>query len=102
MKHSSTQFARRCAQMVLLLASFVTASADVIYSNLQDLAIPTTFDGIYLDVETGANDTTGTVDWDLNLIFGGVGVFNSIDFQPVRETDAGNGTSLQPRNRTAP
>lgn len=88
--------------MVLLLASFVTASADVIYSNLQDLAIPTTFDGIYLDVETGANDTTGTVDWDLNLIFGGVGVFNSIDFQPVRETDAGNGTSLQPRNRTAP
>jgi len=78
--------------MILLLASSLTASADVIYSNLQDLVIPTTFDGIYLDVESGANDTTGTIDWDLNLIFGGVGVFNSTDFQPVRETDAGNGT----------
>lgn len=92
MKHAFTHSARRCAPMILLLASSLTASADVIYSNLQDLAIPTTFDGIYLDVETGANDTTGTIDWDLNLIFGGVGVFNSIDFQPVRETDAGNGT----------
>ena len=92
MKHSSTHYARRCAPMILLLASSLTASADVIYSNLQDLVIPTTFDGIYLDVESGAYDTTGTIDWDLNLIFGGVGVFNSTDFQPVRETDAGDGT----------
>jgi autotransporter-associated beta strand protein len=92
MKHSSTHYARRCAPMILLLASSLTASADVIYSNLQDLEIPTTFDGIYLDVETGVNDTTGTIDWGLNLIFGGVAVFNDTDFQPVRETDAGNGT----------
>lgn len=78
--------------MVLLLASVLPVSADVIYSNLQDLTIPTTFNGIYLDVESGATDTSGTIAWDLNLIYGGIGVFNSTDFQPVRETDAGNGT----------
>jgi autotransporter-associated beta strand protein len=78
--------------MALLLASALPAGADVIYSNLQDLSIPTNFDGIYLDVESGSNDTSGTIAWDLNLFYGGIGVVNSTSFQPVREVDAGNGT----------
>ena len=39
------------------LALVMPASADVIYSNLQDIAIPATFDGLYLNVETGAWNT---------------------------------------------
>ena len=39
------------------LALVMPATADVIYSNLQDIAIPATFDGLYLNVETGAWNT---------------------------------------------
>ena len=92
MIHSSTHSVRLSAAMLLMLASALPVAADVIYSDLQDLSIPTNFDGIYLDVETGANDTTGSIAWDVNLFYGGIGVVNSIDFQPVREVDAGNGT----------
>jgi hypothetical protein len=42
------------------LALVMPASADVIYSNLQDIEIPANFDGLYLNVETGAwNVNTG-------------------------------------------
>jgi autotransporter-associated beta strand protein len=78
--------------MALLLASALPAAADVIYSDLQDLSIPTDLDGIYLDVESGANDTSGTIAWDVNLFYGGIGAVNTTTFQPVREVDAGNGT----------
>jgi autotransporter-associated beta strand protein len=63
------------------------ASADVIYSNLQDIAIPATFDGLYLNVETGAwntNMASPEAGWDINPFYGGRSVANSPDFQPVR------------------
>ena len=78
--------------MALLLASALPAAAEVIYSNLQDLAIPSTFDGIYLDVETGTNDTTGAINWDLNFVYGGTDLYNSPNLQPVRQTDSDIGT----------
>jgi hypothetical protein len=39
------------------LGLVMPASADVIYSNLQNIAIPANFDGLYLNVETGAWNT---------------------------------------------
>ena len=92
MTHSSTHSARFRVAAALLLSSALPVAADVLYSNLQDLSIPTNFDGVYIDIESGTNDTSGTIAWDLNLFFGGIGVVNSTGFQPVRETDAGNGT----------
>ena len=92
MAHSSTHSARFRVAAALLLSSALPVAADVLYSNLQDLSIPTNFDGVYIDIESGTNDTSGTIAWDLNLFFGGIGVVNSTGFQPVRETDAGNGT----------
>jgi len=62
-------------------------AADVIYSNLQDISIPADFDGVFLNVETGAwnNDTTAPVSgWDFNPFFGGTVLWNAPDFQPVR------------------
>jgi len=54
---------------------------------LQDISIPADFDGVFLNVETGAwnNDTTAPVSgWDFNPFFGGTVLWNAPDFQPVR------------------
>ena len=58
--------------------------AATIYSNLQDIAIPTNFAGVYLDIDTGATSTSSFTGWDINPIFGGTGIGNSAAFQPVR------------------
>jgi len=63
------------------------ASADVIYSNLQNIAIPTNFSGVYLNVETGSwntNINSPQAGWDVNPFFGGSVLWNSPTFQPVR------------------
>ena len=64
------------------------AAADIIYSNLQDIAIPATYDGVYLDVETGEWNTVDlgapVAGWDINPYFGGSVLWNSPSFQPVR------------------
>jgi autotransporter-associated beta strand protein len=75
------------------LALVMPATADVIYSNLQDIAIPATFDGLYLNVETGAWNTSmaaPVAGWDINPFYGGRAFANSPDFQPVR---SGTGSS---------
>ena len=79
------------AQLFLAAALLTSAPAATIYSNLQDIGVPTGFNGIYLDLDTGTTttDTTPMTGWDINAFFGGVGVANSIAFQPVR-TAAGN------------
>jgi autotransporter-associated beta strand protein len=78
---------------LLSLALVMQASADVIYSNLQNIGIPATFDGLYLNVETGAwntNMAAPVAGWDINPYYGGSVLANSPDFQPVR---SGTGSS---------
>jgi MYXO-CTERM domain-containing protein len=79
--------------VVAWLAGLAMSSAAIIYSGLRDLAIPTNFDGIYLDIETGVSSGAEFVGWDINPFFGGVGVANSPDFQPAR-TGTGNGDPI--------
>lgn len=62
---------------LLALALTLPVAADTLYSNLQDIPIPTNFDGVMIDVD-------GMGGWDLNPFFGGVGVANSPAFQPAR------------------
>jgi len=62
---------------LLALALPLPVAADIIYSNLQNIPIPTTFTGVMIDVD-------GTGGWDINPFFGGVGVANSPAFQPAR------------------
>ena len=59
-------------------------ASTLVYSGVQDIAIPTTFAGIYLDLDTGATGTSAFAGWDINPFFGGVGIANSAAFQPVR------------------
>lgn len=72
------------------------ARAEVIYSGLQAIAIPTTFEGVYLNLDTGITSTSepgnfanGTAGWDINPFFGGAGVATSPTFLPAR-TGTGN------------
>ncbi len=67
-----------------LLAVCTPAPAAIIYSGLQNIAIPTDFDGVYLDIDTGAFSTSTITGWDINPFFGGSAIGNSADFQPAR------------------
>jgi hypothetical protein len=60
------------------------ARATLISSGEVDLAIPTDFEGIYIDIDTGANAFTPFTGWDFNPFFGGVEIANSASLQPVR------------------
>jgi autotransporter-associated beta strand protein len=66
------------------LAAPPTAQAAVVYSGIQNIAIPADFDGVFLNVVTQQHDTTEFSGWDLNPFFGGLGIANSPDFQPAR------------------
>ena len=85
---------RRNVTILTTLALAMPAAADVIYSNFQNISIPANYDGLYLNVETGAWNTpsnlgAGVSGWDINPFFGGSVIANSPDFQPVR---AGTGS----------
>lgn len=72
-------------------------AAEVIYSNLQDISIPANYDGVFLNIETGAwnNDTLNPVTgWDLNPFFGGSVLWNAPSFQPVRSGTGSTDTVL--------
>jgi hypothetical protein len=60
--------------VILSFAIPHSAHSAIIYSGLQNIAIPTTFDGIYLDVDTGATSTSTIGGWDVNFFFGGIGI----------------------------
>ncbi len=69
---------------LFLLILALPAQSAVIYSGLQDIAIPTGYTGIYINLDTGATSTSTITGWDINPFFGGAGVANSAAFQPAR------------------
>lgn len=54
------------------------ATADVIYFGLQNVSIPTAFNGVYLDIGTGATASMEFTGWEINPFFGGAGLGNSV------------------------
>jgi hypothetical protein len=73
--------------LALALLSFgilPAANAAIIYSGLQNIAIPTTFDGVYINIDNAATSTSTITGWDINPFFGGAGIANSAAFQPAR------------------
>ena len=76
-------------KVCLLFAFFVEwsatlANASVIYRGLQNIAIPTDFTGVYVNIDTGMTAFAEFTGWDINPFFGGFGTANSPAFQPVR------------------
>lgn len=70
---------------VLALAP-VAAQAQILidYSGIRNVAIPSDFDGLYIDLDTATTSTSEMAGWDINLFFGGYAIANSAKFQPVR------------------
>lgn len=73
-----------------LLCSFAfsaTASAGVVYVDLESLSIPSSFEGIYINILTGQTSLSFPVDFNdapwLNLYSGGLGVSNSELLRPL-------------------
>ncbi|GAA5477862.1 hypothetical protein [Haloferula helveola] len=102
---SSIIHSARLLPMILALAT--KAWAAVVYSGIQDIPIPTTFDGVYLDIitetATEPSPSSGTADpagdtftisysepaeWDVNFFFGGLGIAHSPTFNPYRDDAA--------------
>jgi hypothetical protein len=77
--------------MKLILACLLLAAAlaqgATIYSGLQNIPIPLNFDGMYLNIFTGATSTTLPGDWNsapwINPFFGGVDIGNDALLRPV-------------------
>ena len=64
---------------LVTLTLILPAAADVIYSGYQNISIPTNFTGASVTVDGGT----------INPFFGGVGVANDANFQPVRTGTGG-------------
>jgi hypothetical protein len=66
-----------------LLFTLPTQAAFV-YSGLQNIGIPTDFNGVYIDIDNAATFGSDFAGADINPFFGGSGFYNNADFQPVR------------------
>lgn len=80
-----------------LLSLTHTSRAAVIYSGIQDIPIPTTFEGVYVDLDNaGSGNSVATVPgWDINPFFGGIGIAGSANFQPSRLTASNDSQILK-------
>lgn len=58
--------------------------ADIVFSGDKNIAIPSNFDGVHINIVNGLAGSSNLADWDLNPFFGGLFVANSPRFQPVR------------------
>ena len=70
--------------LILAFALRHSADAVVIYSGLQNIAIPTDYNGIYINIDNAATSGSTILGWDINPFFGGAGLANSAAFQPAR------------------
>ncbi len=62
------------------------ARGAVIYSGPLNISIPESFDGVYIDIDTGASGSSTTVPgWDVNPFFGGSVIAVNGSFQPVAD-----------------
>lgn len=75
--------------ILLFLAGFAPASAEVIYSGLRNIPIPDTVTGVTLDIDAGTLVAEAAAGWDINVFLGGFGIAGSAAFQPAR-TGTGN------------
>ena len=80
----------------LFLPAFVLLAAPlpaaIVYSGVQNIAIPTNFEGVYIDLDNRTVSQSPFIGWDINLFFGGVGIAGSTAFQPARAGTANNDT----------
>jgi len=58
--------------------------AEIVFSGHKNIAIPSNFDGVHINILNGLTGSSDLADWDINPFFGGLFIANSPRFQPVR------------------
>jgi len=71
----------------LLLLRPDAALSEIVFSGARNIAIPTNFDGVYINIGNGQFGSSPVSGWDLNPFFGGLFIANSPNFQPARIGD---------------
>jgi autotransporter-associated beta strand protein len=71
----------------LLLLRPDAALSEIVFSGDRNIAIPTNFDGVYINISNGQSGSSPVSGWDLNPFFGGLFIANSPNFQPARIGD---------------
>ncbi len=70
-----------------LLGAIPTAHGAIVYSGLQNIAIPYSFSGVYVNIQTLGTSFNQPADFDtspwLNLDFGGVDISNGVSISPI-------------------
>lgn len=73
--------------LLALLSAIPAARSAVTYSGLEDIPIPLNFDGVYLNILSGATDTVQPGTWTsapwINPFFGGVDIASNALLRPV-------------------
>ena len=87
-----------------LIAAAPMGQGAVIFWTNQEIPIPSTIEGVYLNVGTGethSSDTTGFSNTQVNFFFGGFGIASNDDFLPARVA-AGDLDPIRPLNQGDP
>lgn len=73
---------------ILLAAASLTmvAQGSIIYSGPKNILIPTTFVGVYVDIDGGGTVAEEGPGWDANFVFNGEGLGSNASFHPVSAT----------------
>jgi autotransporter-associated beta strand protein len=81
-RHSASRRALLCCPVLWICPQF--ALAEIIYSGPVNIPIPQDFEGVFIRLTDPAGVVSSSPGWHLNPFFGGLGIANSPDFQPVR------------------
>lgn len=109
MKNPSNASGKQRLALAALTLACTSASAPgaLTYSGLVNIVIPTTFEGVYINLDSGASSTgdasSAAADvnsftvgampvagWDVNFFFGGIGMAHDMGFQPFRDDVSDN------------
>lgn len=71
-----------------------SAFGEIIYSGVRDISIPQSFEGVSIRLTDLVGVAPSSASWHLNPFFGGLGIANSPDFQPLR-VGTGNEDSIR-------
>lgn len=96
--------------LLLLLLTSAPASAAIVYSGIQNIAVPFTFSGVYVNIVTTDDQTSEPANWTtepwLNPFFGGTAIASNSLLRPLiagpdRVVNVANGTFITSGNTFA-
>ena len=81
-RSAASRRALLCGSVLWICPQFTLA--EIIYSGAVNIPIPQDFEGVFIRLTDPAGPVSSAAGWHFNPFFGGLGIANSPDFQPVR------------------